>query len=107
MAAENIINSGKPTILYPLTREEIDQMLEEASERALAKRDAKERTKQDAPVGVDEICRLFKLAKNNVKSHKWRVMHGFPTCQTSRGARVQFIPSQVREWQLRQGEKVK
>lgn len=52
----------------------------------------------DEPVGIDEICRRFHLAKNNVKSHKWRVANAFPTCQVSRGARVLFIPSAVGDW---------
>ncbi len=51
-----------------------------------------------APVGIDEICQHFHLPKNNVKSHKWRVSHAFPTVQKSRGARVLFIPSEERAW---------
>ena len=52
----------------------------------------------DAPLDIDGICRRFHLAKNNVKSYKWRVAVGFPTHQESLHTRVRFIPSEVEAW---------
>lgn len=48
--------------------------------------------------GIDEVCKKYRLPKNNVKSRKWRIENGFPTHQDGAYTSVRFNASEVEEW---------
>jgi len=77
---------------------EISQLAREIVIKTVEELRIKEQGENNSPVGIDEICERFHLSRNNVKSHKWRTEHAFPTFQKARGARVRFIPSEVNAW---------
>ncbi len=47
---------------------------------------------------VDEVCKKYRLPKNNIKSRKWRKNNGFPTHQDSVYCKVLFNANDVEGW---------
>ena len=47
---------------------------------------------------INELCQMFKLPKNNIKSKKWRDDNHFPYHQACKGAKTTFNKKEVEEW---------
>ena len=50
---------------------------------------------------LDEVCDMFRLPKNNVKSRKWRKENGFPIGNDEAYGRLVFSRSAVQAWKER------
>ena len=49
-------------------------------------------------MNLDEVCKVFNLARNSVKSKKWRDENKFPYHQLSKGAKTTFNRKEVENW---------
>jgi hypothetical protein len=47
---------------------------------------------------IDEVCKEFRLPKNNIKSKEWRDNNSFPYHQTSKGSKVTFNRKEIEKW---------
>ena len=50
---------------------------------------------------LDEVCDVFRLSRNSVKSRKWRKENGFPIGNGEAYARLVFSRSAVQAWRER------
>lgn len=98
MEIENILSSAPAGTFLMVRADDLAAFAEDVANKAVDKMKNAKSDIDDIPVGIDEICSRFFLAKNNVKNRRWRIENNFPTYQMSRGARVLFIPRDVLEW---------
>lgn len=47
---------------------------------------------------IDDVCKEFKLPRNNIKNKKWRKDNNFPCHQISEGAKVLFNRKEIEKW---------
>ena len=99
MDLENIIASNPSGTFVMVNTNDLASCAQEVARKTVEEmRATAEPAFDNEPLDIDGVCHRFHLAKNNVKSYKWRVAVGFPTQQDSMHSRVRFIPSEVEEW---------